>query len=239
MIVYESHAELTARFERDAIPLADQLYGRARRITRSRADAEDLVQDTMMKAYAGFRSFQQGTHLKAWLFRIMHNIWISDYHKSQRRPMVHLTGEITYFHYAAGRQTVPGCRSAEVQAARGVARQRNSRSTRCVAGQHPDDRLLRRCLWLSLSEHRRHHGHPRRDGDVTAAQGTPKTPRAVVRPGQGALRMKRSSRFRRAVGRARPVTVNPSGDVSSYVLITILASLWTLALLTVLVFELA
>jgi RNA polymerase sigma-70 factor, ECF subfamily len=116
MIDYESDAELTARFERDAIPLADQLYGGARRMTRSRADAEDLVQDTMMKAYSGFRSFQQGTHLKAWLFRIMHNTWISDYHKSRRRPVEHLTGDITSWEYAADRQTFPRCRSAEVEA---------------------------------------------------------------------------------------------------------------------------
>ena len=70
--VCESDAELTARFERDAIPLLDQLYGGARRLTRSRADAEDLVQDTMLKAYARFRSYRPGTHLQAWLFRIMH-----------------------------------------------------------------------------------------------------------------------------------------------------------------------
>jgi RNA polymerase sigma-70 factor, ECF subfamily len=113
--VYESDAELTARFERDAIPLLDQLYGGARRMTRSRADAEDLVQDTMLKAYARFRSFQQGTHLKAWLFRIMHNTWINDYHKTRRRPMKHLSGEITDWQYAAGQQRL-GCRSAEVEA---------------------------------------------------------------------------------------------------------------------------
>jgi RNA polymerase sigma-70 factor, ECF subfamily len=63
---YESDAELTARFERDAIPLIEQLYGGAWRMTHNRADAEDLVQDTMLKAYARFRSFQQGTHLRAW-----------------------------------------------------------------------------------------------------------------------------------------------------------------------------
>ena len=116
MTVYESHAELTARFERDAIPLADQLYGGARRLTRSRADAEDLVQDTMMKAYSGFSSFQEGTHLKAWLFRIMHNTWISNYQKSRRRPVEHLTGEITSWECSAGRQPFPGCQSAEVEA---------------------------------------------------------------------------------------------------------------------------
>ena len=51
----ESDAELTARFERDAIPLLDQLYGGALRMTRNPADAEDLLQETMVKAYAGFR----------------------------------------------------------------------------------------------------------------------------------------------------------------------------------------
>jgi RNA polymerase sigma-70 factor, ECF subfamily len=115
MTVYESDAELTARFERDAIPLADQLFGSARRMTRSRADAEDLVQDTMMKAYSGFRSFQEGTHLKAWLFRIMHNTWISNYQKSRRRPMEHLTGEITSWEYSAN-QPLSGCQSAEMEA---------------------------------------------------------------------------------------------------------------------------
>src|SRR6476660_1322000 len=79
----ETDAELTARFERDAIPLLDQLYGGARQMTRNHAEAEDLVQNTMLKAYAGFRSFRQGTHLQAWLFRIMHNTWINDYHKTR------------------------------------------------------------------------------------------------------------------------------------------------------------
>jgi RNA polymerase sigma-70 factor, ECF subfamily len=114
--MYESDAELTARFERDAIPLLDQLYGGARRMTRSRADAEDLVQDTMLKAYARFRSFQQGTHLKAWLFRIMHNTWINDYHKTRRRPIEHLCGQITDRQHADGQHRSLGCRSAEAEA---------------------------------------------------------------------------------------------------------------------------
>jgi RNA polymerase sigma-70 factor, ECF subfamily len=112
--VYESDAELTARFERDAIPLLDQLYGGARRMTRSRADAEDLVQDTMLKAYARFRAFQQGRHLEVWLFRIMHNTWTSDYHNTRCRPREHLSGEITDWQYAAGQYRL-GCRSAKMQ----------------------------------------------------------------------------------------------------------------------------
>ena len=113
--VYESDAELTARFEREAIPLLDQLYGGARRMTRNRADAEDLVQDTMLKAYGRFRSFQQGTHLKAWLFRIMHNTWISDYHKTRCRPTEYLGGEITDWQHAVGQRGL-GCPSAEAVA---------------------------------------------------------------------------------------------------------------------------
>jgi RNA polymerase sigma-70 factor, ECF subfamily len=113
--IYESDAELTARFERDAIPLLDQLYGGARRMTRNHADAEDLVQNTMLKAYAGFRSFRQGTHLQAWLFRIMHNTWITDYHKTRRRRSEQLSGQITDWQHAADWQRFLGCRSAEVE----------------------------------------------------------------------------------------------------------------------------
>jgi RNA polymerase sigma-70 factor (ECF subfamily) len=113
---YDSDAELTARFERDAIPLLDRLYGGARLMTRTRADAEDLVQDTMLKAYAGFRSFRPGTHLQAWLFRIMHNTWINDYHKARRRPAEHLSGQIGDWQFVADRRDDSGCRSAEVEA---------------------------------------------------------------------------------------------------------------------------
>lgn len=55
-------------------------------MTRQRADAEDLVQETMLRAYAGFRTFQQGTNLKAWLFRIQANAHISRHRKRMRRP---------------------------------------------------------------------------------------------------------------------------------------------------------
>ena len=100
----ESDAELAARFERDAVPLLDQLYGAARRLTRSRADAEDLVQDTMLRAYTQFRLFREGTHLRAWLMRIMHNTWINNYHKSRRRPVEQLSDEITAWQQAVGQR---------------------------------------------------------------------------------------------------------------------------------------
>jgi RNA polymerase sigma-70 factor (ECF subfamily) len=87
MKAVESDAELAARFASDAIPLCDALARRARRLTRCEADAEDLLQDTVLHAYQGFRSFQDGTNLNAWLFRILHNRWVSRYRHRERRPV--------------------------------------------------------------------------------------------------------------------------------------------------------
>jgi RNA polymerase sigma-70 factor (ECF subfamily) len=113
----ESDAELTARFERDAIPLMNQLYGGALRMTRNPADAEDLVQETMVKAYSGFRSFREGTNLKAWLYRILTNTYINTYRKKQRQPAEYPTDEITDWQLAASAEhTSTGLRSAEVEA---------------------------------------------------------------------------------------------------------------------------
>jgi RNA polymerase sigma-70 factor (ECF subfamily) len=113
----ETDAALTARFERDAIPLLDQLYGGALRMTRNPADAEDLLQETMVKAYAGFRSFREGTNLKAWLYRILTNTYINSYRKKQRQPAEYPTEEITDWQLAANAEhTSTGLRSAEVEA---------------------------------------------------------------------------------------------------------------------------
>ncbi len=81
----ESDKDLAARFAREAEPLFDVLMRGARRLTRSDADAEDLLQDTLLHAYAGFRTFQEDTNLKAWLFRILYNRWVSTY-RSNRPP---------------------------------------------------------------------------------------------------------------------------------------------------------
>jgi RNA polymerase sigma-70 factor (ECF subfamily) len=81
-------AQRKALFQRDAVPAMEQLLRRALRLTRNRADAEDLVQETMIKGYKHFHSFQQGTNLSAWLNRIMTNAYISTYRKAMRRPML-------------------------------------------------------------------------------------------------------------------------------------------------------
>ncbi|HLK45170.1 MAG TPA: sigma-70 family RNA polymerase sigma factor [Acidimicrobiales bacterium] len=75
-------------FETEALVHADALYGAALRMTRDRADAEDLLQETYLKAYRAYARFEEGTNLRAWLFRILTNTYISTYRKRQRGPEI-------------------------------------------------------------------------------------------------------------------------------------------------------
>jgi RNA polymerase sigma-70 factor (ECF subfamily) len=75
-----------ADFERDAMQYTRQLYSAALRMSRNPADAEDLVQETLLKAYRAYHTFQEGTNLKAWLYRILTNTYINKYRKDSRRP---------------------------------------------------------------------------------------------------------------------------------------------------------
>jgi RNA polymerase sigma-70 factor (ECF subfamily) len=79
-------AATKALFEEQALQYMDQLYAAAMRMTRNPADAADLVQETYIKAYQAFGQFQQGTNLKAWLYRIQTNTFINNYRKNQRNP---------------------------------------------------------------------------------------------------------------------------------------------------------
>ena len=113
----ESAEERAERFEQDAMPMLDQLYSAALRMTRNPADAEDLVQETYLKAYAAFESFRAGTNLKAWLYRILTNTYINGYRKRQRQPVQQPTEEITDWQLAqAESHTSAGLRSAELEA---------------------------------------------------------------------------------------------------------------------------
>ena len=82
----DSDQNVAALFEEQALPFMDQLYAAALRMTRNPADAQDLVQETFVKAYAAFGQFKQGTNLKAWLYRILTNTFINTYRKKQREP---------------------------------------------------------------------------------------------------------------------------------------------------------
>jgi RNA polymerase sigma-70 factor, ECF subfamily len=79
-------SDVRALFEEQALQYMDQLYAAAMRMTRNPADAADLVQETFVKAYQAFGQFQQGTNLKAWLYRIQTNTFINNYRKKQRDP---------------------------------------------------------------------------------------------------------------------------------------------------------
>jgi RNA polymerase sigma-70 factor (ECF subfamily) len=105
------------RFEDAALPFLDQLYGAALRMTRNPADAEDLVQETYLKAFAAYSSFTPGTNLRAWLYRILTNTFITSYRKRQRQPWLSSTDDLTdgQLHEAEG-HTSSGLRSAEAEA---------------------------------------------------------------------------------------------------------------------------
>jgi RNA polymerase sigma-70 factor (ECF subfamily) len=75
-----------ARFAEMAMEYMASLYSAALRMTRNPSDAEDLVQETYLKAYRAFGSFQEGTNLKAWLYRILTNTFINSYRARKRRP---------------------------------------------------------------------------------------------------------------------------------------------------------
>ncbi len=113
----ESAAERDQRFEDEAMPLLDQLYGAALRMTRNPTDAEDLVQETYAKAYAAFHQYKPGTNLKAWLYRILTNSFINSYRKKQREPQQSNADDIEdWQEHRAASHTSLGLRSAEAEA---------------------------------------------------------------------------------------------------------------------------
>jgi RNA polymerase sigma-70 factor (ECF subfamily) len=87
-LVLESSADRTIRFERDALVFTDQLYAAALRYTKNPEDARDLVQDTYLKAFASFHQFEEGTNLRAWLYRVLTTTFINTYRKGQRQPQI-------------------------------------------------------------------------------------------------------------------------------------------------------
>ena len=114
---HETAEQRRARFERDALPFLDQLYAAAMRMTRNPADAEDLVQETFVKAFAAFHQFQEGTNLQAWLYRILTNTFINSYRKRQRQPQQSAAENIEDWQLAAAEShQSTGLRSAEMDA---------------------------------------------------------------------------------------------------------------------------
>ena len=110
-------SEKAARFEREVVPLHEVLYQHALHMCHNHADAEDLVQDTMVKAYSSFHSFVPDTNLKTWLYRIQTNTYIDGYRRKLRQPIQCSTNGITEQELAAhARRTSTGPISAEDEA---------------------------------------------------------------------------------------------------------------------------
>ena len=115
-LVLESATDRTTRFERDALIFTDQLYSAALRYTKNPEDARDLVQDTYLKAFTSFHQFEEGTNLRAWLYRVLTTTFINSYRKKQRQPLI-ADNEIEDWQVAkAQSHTSDQGKSAEVQA---------------------------------------------------------------------------------------------------------------------------
>jgi RNA polymerase sigma-70 factor, ECF subfamily len=106
-----------SQFEEQAIPYMDQLYAAAMRMTRNPADASDLVQETFVKAFASWKTFSQGTNLKAWLYRILTNTYINTYRKKQREPYQGTIDDLEDWQLGGAESTTASStRSAEAEA---------------------------------------------------------------------------------------------------------------------------
>src|ERR1700678_4751890 len=100
-------ADSRARFERDVLPQLVQWYSAALRMTRNPTDAEDLVQETSVKAYAAFKQFTPGTNLRAWLNRILTTTFINVYRKRRREPQQALGSDLQEWQMSADRLAPP------------------------------------------------------------------------------------------------------------------------------------
>src|SRR5215472_2713099 len=153
-------AARAAEFESQVAPVVGQLRSAALRMTRNRADAEDLVQEALARAWAGFGRFTPGTNLRAWLHTILSNTFISGVRKRSREPAI-AAGADPHADWQAGADPLAGpARSAEDQALDGLT---DPVLAAAVAGLPAE---FRTALWLADVE-----GYPYRQ--VAAMMGTP------------------------------------------------------------------
>jgi RNA polymerase sigma-70 factor (ECF subfamily) len=114
----------TTGFQSQVTPVMGDLYRQARRLTAQHADAEDLVQDTLAKAFAGFDSFRPDSNIHAWLYRVLLNTHISNCRKSRRRPSHDLAQHVTDQQLVvSSAHSATGLPSAEEQALKGFGDQ--------------------------------------------------------------------------------------------------------------------
>jgi RNA polymerase sigma-70 factor (ECF subfamily) len=147
-------------FEHAVQPYLGQLYPAALRMTRNAHDAEDLVQETLVKAFAGFHQFTPGTNLRAWLYRILSNTFINNYRKLRRQPLTDLGVSFSDDWHVDADPLSPPARSAEVEALEQIADSEILQALR----ELPED--FRATIYLADIE-----GYPYRE--IAELMGTP------------------------------------------------------------------
>ena len=183
-----------ARFAEQAMEFMPSLYSAALRMTRNPADAEDLVQETYLKAYRGFGGFEEGTNLKAWLYRILTNTFINTYRAKKRRPDetdLDDVEDLYLYRRLGGLEAAAAGRSAEDELHGLLHRRRGEGGARVAARAVPHGRAAGRRRGLLLQGDRRDPRHPDRHRDEPAASGKKGAAEAVVR-------VRRRTRARRA-----------------------------------------
>ncbi len=149
-----------ADFEQQVRPYLGQLYPAALRMTRNPADAEDLVQDTLAKAYTAFAQYTPGTNLRAWLHKILANTFINTYRKRKREPAI-APGADPAADWHPGTDPLAGpARSAEAEALDKIT------DTALLDALRQLPHEFRTAIWLADVE-----GYPYRE--VAALMGTP------------------------------------------------------------------
>jgi len=183
----EESRPLGELFEEQALPFIDQLYAAALRMTKNPADAQDLVQETFVKAFAAFAQFTQGTNLKAWLYRILTNTFINSYRKKQREPYQGTIDELEDWQLGGAESTTA----------------RSSRSAEAEAIDHLPDSAVKDAL-QALPEDFRLAVYSASPSPTTPAnRGSPRRRRRPDRRGDRACRGARSDRLRLREGQGR------------------------------------
>jgi RNA polymerase sigma-70 factor (ECF subfamily) len=186
----ERHAE----FERQVRPYLAQLYPAALRMTRNASDAEDLVQETLAKAYVAFHQFTPGTNLRAWLHKILSNTFVNSYRKNKRQPALATAPELAESWQTGNDASAPVARSAEAEA---LDRLGDSEVLRALR-ELPRD--YRTAVYLADIE-----GYPYRE--VAAMMGTPiGTVMSRLHRGRDRLRRALAAYGPSSSGRSAPAT---------------------------------